>query len=244
MQERSAAEPRHARDARDMRARDARTRAAQASSGAHAPSLAEAAYERMKLGIISLRYRPGAYVNEAQLCNELELGRTPVHQAVLRLALEGMLEVVPRKGIIVKPISLQEVTASVEVRLINEPACARLAAERCTPEEYAALTACLRRGERLIGARDITGLMNVDREFHSMLARASRNALLEQILQRLHEQSLRFWFISLSDPSHLKAVDCEHWEVLRALERHDPDAAEAAMRSHIESFRDHIRTSV
>ena len=212
--------------------------------GSHSTSLADAAYERIKFGIISLRYRPGAYVNEAQLCTDLEFGRTPVHHAVMRLALDGMLEIVPRKGIIVRPISLHEVMASVEVRLMNEPACARLAAERGTEDEFAALQACLKRAERFTASRNIMGLMNADREFHSILARASRNKLLEQILQRLHEQSLRFWFISLSDPAHLKGVDAEHWEVLHALEARDASRAETAMRAHIESFRDHIRASV
>lgn len=212
--------------------------------GSHSSSLADAAYERIKLGIISLRYRPGAYVNEAQLCTDLEFGRTPVHHAVMRLALDGLLEIVPRKGIIVRPISLQEVMASVEVRLMNEPACARLAAERGTPDEFATLESCLKRSERLLASRNIMGLMNADREFHSILAQASRNKLLEQILQRLHEQSLRFWFISLSDPDHLKGVDAEHWEVVHALQARNPDRAEAAIRVHIESFRDHIRASV
>ncbi len=214
------------------------------TTNSHASSLADMAYERIKLGIISLRYRPGAYVNEAQLCTDLELGRTPVHHAVMRLALDGMLEIVPRKGIIVRPVSLHEVMASVEVRLMNEPACARLAAERGTPDEFAMMEACLKRSGRMIASRNIMGLMNADREFHSCLARASRNELLEQILQRLHEQSLRFWFISLSDPARLKGVDAEHWEVLHALQARDPDGAESAVRSHIESFRDHIRASV
>jgi DNA-binding GntR family transcriptional regulator len=207
-------------------------------------SLADAAYERIKLGIISLRYVPGAYVNEAQLCADLEFGRTPVHHAVMRLALDGLLEIVPRKGIIVSPISLNEIMASVEVRLINEPACARLVAERGTADEFGALAACLKKAEHLISARNIMGLMNADREFHSVLARASRNKLLEQILQRLHEQSLRFWFISLSDPAHLKGVDVEHWDVVRALQSRDAARAEEAMRAHIESFRDHIRASI
>lgn len=209
-----------------------------------APSLADAAYERIKLGVVSLRYPPGGYVNEAQLCADLELGRTPVHHAVMRLALDGLLRIVPRKGIIVSPISLDEVMASVEVRLMNEPACARLVAERGSAEELAALGACLKRAGHLIATRNIMGLMNADREFHSILAHASRNKLLEQILQRLHEQQLRFWFISLSDPAHLKGVDAEHWEVLHALQARDGARAEAAMRAHIESFRDHIRASV
>jgi DNA-binding GntR family transcriptional regulator len=207
-------------------------------------SLAGAAYERIKLGIISLHYAPGAYVNEAQLCADLELGRTPVHHAVMRLALDGLLEIVPRKGIIVSPISLHEVMASVEVRLINEPVCARLVAERGTAEELGALAACLKKAEQHVAARNIMGLMNADREFHSVLARASHNRLLEQILQRLQEQSLRFWFICLSDPAHLKGVDVEHREVVRALENRNADRAEAAMRAHIESFREQIRASI
>lgn len=217
----------------------------QRRSGATRPaSLSDKAYERIKLDIISLHYRPGSYLNEAQICTELRLGRTPVHHAVLRLALEGLLEVIPRKGIIVRPISLQEVMASVEVRLINEPACARLAAERGAEEDFEAMANCLKRGRRMIEARDITGLMNVDREFHRILAQAARNTLIQQILERVHEKSLRFWFISLSDPAHLKAVDGEHWEIVNALKARNPERAESAIRHHIESFRDQIRATV
>ena len=208
------------------------------------PSLSETAYERIKLDIISLHYRPGSCLNEAQICAHLKLGRTPVHHAVLRLALEGLLDILPRKGIVVRPISLQEVMASVEVRLINEPACVRLAAERGSEDDFEALATCLKRGRRMIEARDITGLMNVDREFHRILAQAAHNPLIQQILERVHEKSLRFWFISLSDPAHLKAVDAEHWEIVHALKARDTERAESAIRRHIESFRDQIRASV
>jgi DNA-binding GntR family transcriptional regulator len=222
----------------------ARALRARRSDVGRTTSMSDAAYERIKVDVISLRYRPGSYVNEAQICSGLGMGRTPVHHAVMRLALDGLLEVVPRKGIIVRPVSWQEVMASVEVRLINEPACARMAAERGTEEEFVALAARLKRAERMINARDIMGLMNCDREFHRILAHAAHNLLMAQILERLHEQSLRFWFLSLSDRAHLQAVDAEHWEVVRALRARDPDRAEATIRHHIESFRDHIRKSV
>jgi DNA-binding GntR family transcriptional regulator len=213
-------------------------------SGRRTGSLADAAYERIKGRIISLQYPPGAYVNEAQLCSDLTLGRTPVHHAVMRLAHDGLLEIVPRKGIIVSPVSLQDVMACLEVRLLNEQASARMAAERAGAEELAGLAACLKRSEQMVAARNITGLMNVDREFHGLVARASRNRMLEQILQRLHEQSLRFWFIGLRDPARLQIVDSEHREILQALQARDPALAEAAMRSHIESFREYIRDSL
>jgi GntR family transcriptional regulator, rspAB operon transcriptional repressor len=207
-------------------------------------SLADKAYERLKLGIITLQYRPGAYINEAQISADLGLGRTPVHHAVTRLALERMLEIIPRKGVIVSPVSLNEVMATVEVRLMLEPSCARLAAELATDQDIREISGILARARRLIAARDVMGLMDVDRQFHGRLAKAARNEMLEDILKRLHETSLRFWFISLSDPRHMSGVDAEHLAVLAALKAHDAKAAEQAMRAHIESFRDHIRTTV
>jgi GntR family transcriptional regulator, rspAB operon transcriptional repressor len=230
--------------ARIAAAKRTRREAASDVAPALGGSLADEAYERLKLGIISLRYRPGAYINEAQISADLGLGRTPVHHAVTRLSLERMVEIIPRKGVIVSPISLQDVMASVEVRLMLEPNCARLAAERGTDQDVRELSAILARAGRLAASRDVMGLMDIDRQFHSRLAKAARNEMLEDILKRLHQSSLRFWFISLSDPKHMSGVDREHLAVLEALRSHDPRAAEHAMRAHIESFRDHIRASV
>src|SRR5215471_18285123 len=100
-----------------------------AKASARATSLREAAYEAIKHRIITCAFRPGEYVNELQLSALLKIGRTPVHQALDRLMMEGMIEVIPRKGVIVKPMSLNEVLQIIEVRLINEPYGARLAAD-------------------------------------------------------------------------------------------------------------------
>ena len=83
-------------------------------------SLRDAAYEAIKHRIITCAFRPGEYINEAYVSAVLGIGRTPVHQAIDRLMLEGMLDVIPRKGVIVKPVSLDEIMQIVEVRLLNE----------------------------------------------------------------------------------------------------------------------------
>ena len=83
-------------------------------------SLRDAAYEAIKHRIITCTYRPGEYINEANVSAMLGIGRTPVHQAIDRLMLEGMVDVMPRKGVIVKPVSLDEIMQIVEVRLLNE----------------------------------------------------------------------------------------------------------------------------
>lgn len=207
-------------------------------------SLAEQAYESLKRRIITLVYPPGMYINEAQLGADLGLGRTPIHQALNRLALEGMVQTMPRKGHIVAPISLNEALTVFEVRLMLEPTTAGLAAERATEADFMALRALLTRSHDLRSSMDIEGLMDVDRDFHVLLARATRNPMLEQMLTRLHERSLRFWFVSLSTQQNIDGIADEHDEIVAHIFARDSVQAEAAMRSHIENSRDRIRDSV
>jgi len=206
--------------------------------------LREAACEEIKRRIIRLDYPPGTYINAAQVSADLGIGVTPVNQALNRLMHEGMVQIMPRKGAIVRPVSLEEILQLIDVRLVNESYCARLAAERASETEIAAIEAVLDRAERLVGRRDIEGLMLLDREFHLRLSRAARHPVLAELLLGLHERSLRFWFISLSDEEHLAAVHREHRAIADALRARDPDAIEAAVRSHIESFRATISRSV
>src|SRR5215468_11829772 len=93
-------------------------------------SLRDAAYEAIKDRIITCKFKPGECINEASVSQLLGYGRTPVHQALDRLMLEEMVEVIPRKGVIVKPVILHDVLQMVDVRMINETQCARLAAVR------------------------------------------------------------------------------------------------------------------
>lgn len=203
-------------------------------------SLRDLAYEAIKHRIITCAFRPGEYVNEASVSAILGIGRTPVHQALERLMLEGMVEVIPRKGVIVKPVSLHEVMQIIEVRLLNETYCVRLAAERADDSEIAALADILARAQEWKAVRNVEQMMLLDREFHLVLARAAKNAILGDILRKLHERSLRFWFISLNAPGHHESVQDQHQAILAAVHGRDPDTAEAAMRRHIESFRHNV----
>lgn len=205
-----------------------------------AASLRDAAYEQIKHRIITCAFRPGEYINELQLSALLNIGRTPVHQALDRLMVEGMVEVIPRKGVIVKPVSLNEVLQIIEVRLINEPLVARLAAEHAGEADLADMANVLKRAKHWAGLRNIENLMLLDREFHLLVAKAARNDVLTELLRNLHERSLRFWFISLNAPTQYQLVQDEHATILEAISRHDPGKADAAMRRHIQSFRSNV----
>jgi len=207
-------------------------------------SLRDQAYSAVKRRIITMRYRPGEYLNEARISDDLGIGRTPVHQALDRLRLEGMVDIIPRKGVIVRPVSLDEVLELIEIRLVNEPYCAALAARRATSEEIAAMQAVLARTDEHIPTHDLEALMDLDREFHMGISRAAKNRILAELLLQLHERSLRFWFISLDDRHHLLQVRREHGEVLQAIAERDSEAAAARIRAHIESFRNIITVAI
>lgn len=200
-------------------------------------SLRDVAYEAIKLRITTCAFKPGEYINEAYLSASLGIGRTPVHQALDRLMTDGLVEVIPRKGVIVKPISLDEIIKIIEVRLVNEVYCVRLAAERAAADELSHLSDVLARTREWMAARNNERMMLLDREFHMVIARASKNDVLGDFLGKLHDRSLRFWFISLDRPGHHESVFKDHHAILEALRDRDPDRAEQAMRAHIENFR-------
>jgi DNA-binding GntR family transcriptional regulator len=205
-----------------------------------AASLRDKAYDAIKHRIITCAFRPGEYINELQLSTLLKIGRTPVHQALDRLMVEGMVSVIPRKGAIVKPVSLNEVLQIIEVRLINEPFGARLAAEQANDTDLDDLADVLKRAKHWAALRNVENMMLLDREFHLLIAKAAKNDVLTELLRTLHERSLRFWFISLTAPAQYDVVQHEHGAILDAITHRKPDLAQAAMRRHIESFRANV----
>jgi GntR family transcriptional regulator, rspAB operon transcriptional repressor len=200
-------------------------------------SLRDQAYEAIKHRIITCDFKPGECLNEASVSGLLGFGRTPVHQALDRLMLEDMVEVIPRKGVLVKPVVLQDVLQMIDVRMINETQCARLAAARADNEHIEKLSTVIGRAKTAIDKRDVHALMTLDREFHLVLATASRNLELAEIVRKLNERSLRFWFISFTTPDHHNSFQRQHEALYEAIRERDSDAAEQAMRVHIDAFR-------
>lgn len=201
-------------------------------------SLTDQAYEVIKRQIVTTAFPPGSHINEVQLSEELGIGRTPIHQAIHRLAQEALVDIFPRKGVIVRPISLDEVAQIIEVRLVAEPYCTSQAALRITqsalqePKKYLALAA-----EELKGETNVERLMELDCHFHAWISRVAGNLVMADILKQLQDRSSRFWFLSLSDSDHSHRVHEEHADVLKAIAARDPQAAAEAARRHIESFR-------
>jgi GntR family transcriptional regulator, rspAB operon transcriptional repressor len=203
-------------------------------------SLREVAYDAIKQKIISCELRPGEVLNEAALSAALDIGRTPVHQAIDRLVTDGLIDVMPRKGIMVKPVTLDEILNIIEARLVNESYCARRAAAHADASDVARLLANLEATWVAAKERAIDKMMLLDRQFHGYLSGISRNDILVDILGNLHDRSARLWFISLrANEQHVRVCE-QHAAIVEGIRQYDPDAAEKAIRKHIEAFRENL----
>jgi DNA-binding GntR family transcriptional regulator len=205
------------------------------SGRSRALNQAEIAYERLKAAIVTLTIPPNTPLNEAIVCEELGLGRTPVHQACHRLALEGLVQIVPRKGILVPPLSMDDFFDLAAARRVNEAACAALAAERISDVELEELATIVTASRRM-AREDLGSLITTDQRFHEIIATASRNRVFAPFLKNLNDRSARFWALSISNDAHRAEIVEEHARIVSALQRRDPDLAAATMRDHIDSF--------
>jgi len=200
-------------------------------------SLNELAYRRFKQALVTLSYKPGEYLNTAQVMNDLDMGRTPINQAIHRLANEGLLQVIPRKGVMVSPLSMDDALELIEVRLANEMLCMRLASQKITERQIATLTELNRQIEAARQERDRVRMMTLDHEFHQELAQIAGNNMLADILSVLHARAQRFWASTLSREGHMREVIDEHRAIIAALAAQDSAAAAEAAQAHILSFR-------
>ena len=203
-------------------------------------SLQHTAYREIKRRIVTAMYRPGEQINTAQICAQLRIGRTPVHLAIHRLETEGLIEILPRRGIVVKPIDRAATMELIEARLMIEPEVASLAATRASDQEFAAMRTVLDRIPAIAETGDSEQFMETDLEFHRTMARAARNQPLMEFLASMHEHCTRLYFISVSNKQHDQRIIREHEEIFDALKRRDAAAAHAAVRKHVESLRKNV----
>jgi DNA-binding GntR family transcriptional regulator len=203
-------------------------------------SLADRAFEDIKEKILKLYFLPGQYLNEGALCALLNVGRTPVHQALQRLQHEGLVEIMPRKGVIVQPGSISEILKILDSRATIEADLARNAASRANAKEAEALKTLARAGAPNGQNSQLESFIEADRAFHRKLAELAENPVLSEIALSLHERSIRYWYLHLWQTFDGKASVREHSAIAEAIAKGDGEAAAKAVRAHIESLRSRL----
>jgi DNA-binding GntR family transcriptional regulator len=198
------------------------------------PSLAEKAYHAIRELIVSLELAPGAVIEERELMERLGIGRTPVREALRRLAHEGLVEVYPRRGMFVTGVDVRELARLSEVRVVLEPEAARLAADRATDVDRAAIAELLE--ELAAGGRNDRELMQLDERIHGAVYRAAHNDLLEATLSQYYVLALRIWSMALEQAHELEEAVEAHRALLEAIRDGDGPRAAETMRAHVQNF--------
>jgi DNA-binding GntR family transcriptional regulator len=203
-------------------------------------SLADQAYFAIRALIVSLELAPGDPIREPDLTAQLGIGRTPIREALRRLALERLVEVYPRRGMFVTTVDVRDLARLCEVRAVLEPEAARLAAERATRPDLEVINALL---EELLDTRrrDDRALIDLDERIHRAIYRTSHNQLLEETLEWYYTHALRIWMLALDRTRTLQSAVLEHHELLDAIARGKGERAAELMRAHVEHFEQAMR---
>jgi DNA-binding GntR family transcriptional regulator len=205
------------------------------------PSLSERAYYLIRDLIVSLQLPPGSSIDERRLMAELGLGRTPIREAVRRLANENLVDVYPRRGMFVSAVDAGDLAGVTEVRLVLEGHAARLAAVRATPAERTQAAALIAEVDAGHAGADHARLIDLDQRIHQHVHRCTHNPFLVATLETYFVLALRIWFLVLDRVGRLDDAVREHRDLLEAVRRGDADEAERVVRHHITGFEREIR---
>ncbi len=200
-------------------------------------SFAEKAYQLLVRKVTRLELAPGDVLVEKNLMAELGIGRTPIREALQRLATEGLVQHLPNRGTLVSDIGAANVQSIYEFRSLIEGETARLAATRATEDDIAELQSLDEKLNQATEGGDIDDFVALDRRFHEVLSRASKNIYLQEAVPRIFNLHLRLWFyISLKSESwHPVAHSHDKMTkgVVDAIRERLPEKAEEVMTSYI-----------
>ncbi len=203
-------------------------------------SLAATAYDSIKRDIIRCHLVGGAELTEQHLAQRYALGKTPVRDALRQLAQEGLVQILPRRGYVVRPVSLRDVREIFALRLLLEPEAARLSAARMDPALLAELTCLCQVATRTDASGTIDEILTNHGDFHLAIARGSRNARLVDILGRLLDETDRLFYLGVQVGAWTAALVSEHQELLGALATGNGDAAAQIVDSQIRAFEQRL----
>ena len=198
------------------------------------------AYEQIKEQIISLELAPGAQLSAQTLAESLDMGLTPVEEALKLLAHDELVVITPRHGIYVADVSVADLEQLSEMRVPLEALCAHLAAQRATPDDIAVLEA-LRQEQASVSPDDSRRLFQIDHKFHQAIARAAHNKYLSRSLDHYFGLSQRLWYLALPELGFLPTAVADHLALVDAIKAGDADKSERIMRTHVQSFYDKVR---
>jgi DNA-binding GntR family transcriptional regulator len=210
--------------------------------------LADIAYEGLRDRLLTLAIKPGQSIDEDRIGRELGIGRTPVREAIKRLALEKLVNVYPRRGTFASDINITDLSDISDIRAALESHAAGRAAQRLTPARrlelqslLAELDAAHARPHTDLPEGERPALMELDARVHRFIYRCADNPYLTETCERYFNLSLRIWYLALDRMPGLSAHIDEHRELLDAIAVGDSQRARATVTEHVQTFERSIR---
>jgi Transcriptional regulators len=202
--------------------------------------LREVIFNTLREAIIVGELKPGERLMEVQLADKMGVSRTPVREAIRKLELEGLVEMLPRKGAHVADLSVKDIMDVLEVRATLDGLATMLSATRITDDELKDLKHVQTQFINFVEKDNLQGSIKKDVEFHDIIYRSSRNDKLIQISSNLREQIQRFRVIYLKDFSSTRELIKEHAEIIEGIGRKDPELAQKYAQKHIRNQEEAI----
>jgi DNA-binding GntR family transcriptional regulator len=216
------------------------SRAAEAEDG----TLTDRAYRELEEMIVTLQLSPGTVLSEQALAVRLKIGRTPIREALQRLARDGLVVIMPRRGIMVSEINLRLQLRLLEVRRELERLMASLAAERATPEERREFAEVAEAMLAAAAKADDIAFMRLDQRFNILIATAARNEFARRSMGLMNALSRRFWYQHYQQVADLPLAAKLHAAVAEAVSQKKAKAAATASDRLIDYIEDFARKTL
>lgn len=182
-----------------------------------------------------MKLRPGDAISEKQVALAHGLSRTPVREAIQRLADEGLIEIFPQSGTFVSRIPYEDLPEAMLIRKALESTTTRLAAERATRSQMLTLASIVERQREASAAEDTDAFHEADEGFHAKIAEVSGHPGIWRLVLQVKVQVDRFRQLTLALPHRMVDVIADHEKVLERIEASDPDGAVSAMIRHLDA---------
>ena len=201
----------------------------------------ERAYEGLKRLIVTLELAPGSYVDERAVMAKLEIGRTPLREAVMRLVSERLIVHTPRRGAWISTLSITELQQMLEARSYLDALIARRAAERITEADVTVLNRMLEAARQAVEERKSVELVDLDFQLHRYIAGCAGNVYLAAFSEQVNSAMLRYWHLASRNDLTIPSWANRHQDLVDAIVSGDPDRAEAQAQAHVTHLRGNLR---
>lgn len=206
--------------------------------------LTDLAYEQIEEAIVTLQLPPGSSISELQLSELTGIGRTPIREAIQRLAREHLIIVLPQRGLLISPIDVAKQLRLLETRREVERLICRNAARRATHEQREHFKRLASEFAHSARGGDDVAFVRADREFNELCLVAARNEFAEGAMRLMHGLSRRFWYLHYKEAADLPMMAKLHSAVAAAIARGDVDGAGQALDALLDNIEDFTRATV